>query len=149
MNAKVAEKWVDQVKPGQKVRIQVDAFPARELTGTVGWSYPLPDPTSYLASKVKVYTTMISIDEDFPDLRPGMTARAEIPILDLEDVVRVPRDALVALPDGKDGVALRAPDGGRIEWREVTVGAAGNQYVEIKKGLQKGDRVRLFPKGFR
>ena len=109
MNAKVAEKWVDQVKPGQKVRIQVFAFPLRELTGTVEMVNPLPDPTSYLASKVKVYTTLISIDEDFPDLRPGMTASAEIPILDLQDVVRVPSDALVALPDGKDGVALRVP----------------------------------------
>ena len=39
---------------------------------------PLPDPSNFFSSDIKVYTTKVRIDQPLPGLRPGMTAQVEI-----------------------------------------------------------------------
>ena len=91
VNAKVHETVIDQVKAGQHVRVTVDAFPDRTLSGVVKVVFPLPDPSSFLRTEPKVYTTLIEIEDCAGDGHwPGMTARAEIVVGEREDVLRVP-----------------------------------------------------------
>ncbi len=143
VNSKVREAMVARVGRGQRARIKVDAFPGRVLTGVVQLVYPLPDATWYGdGPPMRVYTTLVRIEDAFPGLRPGMTADVEIPIVELDNVLTVPVGAVLHFDD-KDHVAVRMPGG--FEWREVTLGESDNASVEVKQGLKAGESVILDP----
>src|SRR4029079_3019350 len=110
LNTKVHEAFVDRVTPGQRVRIEVDAFPGQTLTGVVSSVAPLPDASRAFRTDVKVYTTKVRIDQAVPGLRPGMTARAEILIAALENVLAVPVRSVLTR-GRKNSVGVKKPDG--------------------------------------
>src|SRR5262249_2241865 len=103
VNAKVHESMVNKVAQEQKVNIKVDAFPTVPLTGTIKTVNPLPDQGNFLASDVKLYTTIVTIDQTFPSLRPGMTAECIVLINTLDNVLVIPVTAVLPLK-GKDYV---------------------------------------------
>ena len=70
-----------------------------------------------------------------------MTARVEILVTNLDDVLTVPVKAILAF-DGKDHVAVKKPDGG-FDWREVELGVSDGKIVQVKEGLKSGDDVIL------
>ena len=77
VNVKVPESMVDQVAPGQKVRIDVDAFPGQTFDGVVAKAGPAArpsEPVRVRAASPKVYSTLIKVDQSFGNFRPGMTA---------------------------------------------------------------------------
>ncbi len=143
VNARAPEATVDRLLPGQKARIEVEAFPGETLSGEVIEVAPRPDPTRFLSSDIKVYTTKIRIDGIVRKLRPGMTARVEILVLEHENALRVPAEAVLQY-DGKAHVAVKKPDGG-FEWRDVTLGAYNGAEVEVKHGINPGEHVALDP----
>lgn len=59
-----------------------------------------------------------------------------------DDVVRVPTDALVR--DG-DAWAVYRVERGRARLAPVTLGAGGERYRVVTRGLKEGDRVVIFP----
>ena len=144
VNTKVHESMIDKVKPGMSARIRVDAFPNAELNGTLMEVKPLPDPTSFFSSDVKVYTTLVKIENAHEGLRPGMTAEVTILIARMEDVVSVPVQAIIEY-GGEHHVWVVRPDG-TWENRPVEVGMSNTKYVEIAEGLSEGDRVALDPR---
>jgi HlyD family secretion protein len=141
--AKVHEPRVDQVRPGQRVRVKVDAFSGEDLTGVVESVAPLPDPSSFFQNDEKVYSTRITLDRSPTGLRPGMSAETEIILADLDDALRVPVQAVVSY-GGKCHVAVKKPDAG-IEWREVVLGVTDGEVIEVRRGLDKGETVALDP----
>jgi RNA polymerase sigma factor (sigma-70 family) len=148
VNTKVHESSIERVKVGQPARILVDTFPGEVLTGKVAEIAPLPDPRAmFSGNEPAVYTTRVAIDQRLPRLRPGMSARVEILVNDLDneldDVLSVPITALIH-HGGKDRLAVKKPGGG-FEWREVTLGVGNDEVVEVKKGLRSGDVVALRP----
>jgi RND family efflux transporter MFP subunit len=143
VNTKIHESIVDRLRPGLTARVQVDAFPDQTFTGVVEDVAPLPDPSSFFSSDIKVYTTHVTIEKGLPGLRPGMTARVEILVNELDNVLSVPTQAVVWY-DGKDHLAVKTPDG-RIDWREVTLGLSDGKMVEIKEGLKSGETVASDP----
>ncbi len=104
---------------------------------------PLPDPAAMASWDRKVYTTKVRIDEALPSLRPGMTARAEIRVSELNNVLALPNQAVVRL-DGKNQVAIQRSDGG-FEWRVVALGASSDAMTEVMSGVKIGDSVALKP----
>ena len=72
-----------------------------------------------------------------------MTARVEILVSELDNVLSVPVEAIVRYDD-KDHVAVKKPDGG-FEWREVTLGVSNDQDVEVKQGIKAGEQVAVKP----
>jgi RND family efflux transporter MFP subunit len=143
VNVKVHESMVDRVSNGLPVKVMVDAFPEEVLTGVVTEVAPLPDAANFFNADVKVYTTRVRLDRTLPGLRPGMTASSEILIKELDDVISVPVRAILTF-DGKAHVAVKKPGGG-FEWREVTLGIANDEVVEVKEGLRSGEAVALTP----
>jgi len=137
----VHESFVEQVSVEQDVRIAVDAFPDRPLFGKVHKIAVLPDAQNrWLNPDLKVYKTMIAIEGQHGWLRPGLSARAEIIIATLDDVVYVPVQA-VRRQDGSAVVFVRTVTGS--ERREVELGLASDICVEIKSGLKEGETVFL------
>jgi HlyD family secretion protein len=144
VNAKVHEAMVDRLQPGMKAQVRVDAFPDRTLTGTVKTVAPLPDPVSFGRAGVKVYSTLVELDEPFAALRPGMTAEVAILVEQRDGVLTVPLEAVLPRRVGGTQVAVKQADGGFL-WREVKLGATDDRRVEVKAGLESGERVALNP----
>jgi HlyD family secretion protein len=142
VNTKVHESMVDRITPGLRARIKVDAFADETLTGFVKEIAPLPDPSSFFSSDIKVYTTRVTVEKGLPGLKPGMTAQVEILITELENVLSIPVQAVLQYSN-KDHIAVKTPDG--FSWREVTLGISNDKLVEVKKGLMSGDVVALNP----
>jgi HlyD family secretion protein len=144
VNTKVHESMIDRVSRGLRARIQVDAFPNEVLGGAVESVNPLPDQTSFFSSDIKVYTTLVTIENGLSGLRPGMTAQVTILVTELENVVSVPVQGVLQVK-GKDYVFVKGPDG--FTRTPVTLGISNDQLIEVKQGLKPGEDVALDPMG--
>lgn len=143
VEVRVHETSVDKVRPGQSATIIAEPFPDQIFHGEVLSVAPLPDPQrSYLSPDIKVYTTKVSIEESQTSLRPGMSAKVEILVDQLDDVLIVPVQ-VVANRSGRK-VCYVATNNGPEE-REVETGAFNDTFVEIVAGLEPGENVLLSP----
>jgi HlyD family secretion protein len=75
-------------------------------------------------------------------LKPGMTAKVEVLVDRLPDVVYVPVQA-VTPQDGHQ--VCHVIRGGSSEPRTVEIGQFNDEFVEIKSGLKAGEKVLLRP----
>lgn len=106
---RVHESSVNMVKPGQNATITVEAYPDTALQGKVFNVAPLPDPPhGWFDPSVKVYTTQITIDGAHDFLKPGMSAKVEILIEQLKNVLIVPIQ-VVANREGKKVCYVATP----------------------------------------
>ncbi len=141
VNVKIHESYIKKVKKGQKARITVDAYPDKTLTGEVTKVGVLPDSErSWMNPDLKVYSTTITIDGTHDWAKPGMSAKVEIMVNRLEDVVQIPVQA-VSASEGKQ--VCYVAGGFKPERREVEIGEFNDEFIEIKSGLKEGERVLL------
>jgi HlyD family secretion protein len=143
VKAKVHESVIERVKKGQKVNIRIDAVPNVVLHGLVQTINNQPEAGSWYSSNVKEYGVYISIDEALENLKPGMTAEAEILIDRLEDVIAIPVQAVVQKGEKNFCYVAR---GAQVEERPIVLGDTNDMLIEIKDGLVTGDRVVLNPR---
>jgi len=139
----VHESSVDKVSPGQTAKIVIDAFPDKTFHGEVLKVAPLPDPQrGWLSPDLKVYNTQVSIEGSFDFLKPGMSAKVEILVEQLDDVIIVPVQ-VVANREGKKVCYCLTSK--RIEQQEVRTGSFNDTFVQITDGLQIGEQVLMNP----
>lgn len=138
----VHESVLDQVQKGLDAVIQVDAFPDRRYRGSVKSVAVLPDQGNWFSSDTKVYETVVTIDEDVRQLKPGMTAVVEIDIATLEDVISVPIQAVIQRGEANWCFVRK---GGKLERREIMLGRTNDKFVEVREGLDVGEVVVLNP----
>ena len=132
IDANVFEKDLERVRLGQEVEVKVPAFPGSSFSGRVILVSSVVDPET---RSVKVRTEVPNPDNR---LKPDMFANVEI-ITDLHSTaISIPQSAV--LKDGEKQVVFIA-DGSGYKKREVTVGIASNDRVEIIEGLAAGDKV--------
>ncbi len=139
----VHESVLDQVHAGLPVTVRVDAVPGRSYDGSVQSIAVLPDQNSRMSSDTKVYETLITIDEDVDQLKPGMTAVVEIHVDRLKGVLCVPVQAIVQI--GKDTWCYVEAANGELQRRPVKLGRTNDKFVEVRSGLEEGDRAVLNP----
>jgi RND family efflux transporter MFP subunit len=139
----VHESSVDKVKVGQQAKVTVEAFPDRVFSARVSSVAPLPDPQQgWLDPGVKVYTTHVIIEGSHDFIKPGMSAKVEILIEELHDVLIVPVQ-VVANRDGKKVCYVWSP--GAAQPRVVETGAFNDVFVQVVSGLEPGEEVLLSP----
>lgn len=135
------ESVLEQVQPGQRVTMTVDALPGRTFTGLVDFKAVLPDKNAWWANpNLRLYRTQIELDEPDSALRPGMSCSLEILVDELADATYVPVQC-VFLDKGKT-VAFKSTVTG---WEKVPikVGKHSPKWVEITEGLKEGETVLL------
>jgi HlyD family secretion protein len=144
MTASIAvhESSVDKVRPGQRATIVMDAFPDKTFYGEVTKVAPLPDQQkNWLSPDLKVYSTEVEIEGTYDFLKPGMSAKVEILVERLEDVLIVPVQ-VVANRGGKKVCYVVASE---PKEREVKTGSFNDTFVQILDGLEPGEMVLLSP----
>jgi Cu(I)/Ag(I) efflux system membrane fusion protein len=131
----VFEHQIQYLKLGQKADITLDAFPGRHWTGKIIYL----DPT--LNQKTRTLSAYVEIENPNRELRPEMYAKVEIHVPAVSGVVKVPNEAV--LHSGERNVVVVEKDKGFFEPREVTLGAEGEGYSQVIKGLRKGEKIVL------
>jgi HlyD family secretion protein len=141
VDVKVHETFVNQVTPGLLAYVTIDSLPESRFIASVRRVAPLPDAASrYYNPNLKVYSTEVVIEEPLPDIKPGVSAHVEIVITNLQDVISIP---LQAVTTHKGGQVVYVA--GRSTPVPVEIGYNNDRFVQIKSGLEAGQRVLLSP----
>ncbi|MDB4041712.1 efflux RND transporter periplasmic adaptor subunit, partial [Akkermansiaceae bacterium] len=143
VSIKIHESMIGQIKKGQKSYVVLDSIPDQRFEGEVTKVAILPDSDrNWSNPDLKVYATEITIADTIEGIKPGVSAKAEIIIEELTDVLTVPIQAVTSV-DGQQ-VCFRN-NGGDLEPIPVEIGKFNTKYIEIKSGLEKGQEVMLNP----
>lgn len=137
---RIHEAKTNRIKLEQETTVELDGLPGRVFTGRVTKIAPLADSRNqWLNPDLKQYETEITLDQAHEDLKPGMTARVEIMIDQVEDALAVPVQCVFA-KSGRHFVFSKDKSSEPIE---VTIGRSNSEYVEIEEGVEVGDQVML------
>jgi multidrug efflux pump subunit AcrA (membrane-fusion protein) len=126
-----------RILPGQAVDVAVDALPNDPLTGRVVSVAPSGQDISGIVS---YYATVVVVG-GADRLRDGQTAEANVRVEAVENTLRVPA-AAVRREDGRPTVTVAGPDGEPVS-RPFLAGLVGDDFVEVRSGLNDGDQVQL------
>jgi HlyD family secretion protein len=133
--AEVPEADLGQIKPGQQVEIQADAFPEQTFQGTVR----LIAPEAIEKQNVTIFQVRIRLLTGQDALRSNMNVTVAFIGSQLSDALVIPAVAVVT-QGGETGVLLPG-DNNQIRFRPVTLGPQVGDQIQILQGLNKGDRV--------
>ncbi len=133
-----------KIYDGQRVKIRVDAFPSKLLDGHVKSAATVAVQQDF-SNDVKVYQTMIELEDMIPGLKPGMNAEVTIFTDEhVDNALTVPLQAVVPAGErGKFKCWVVTPNG--AEERPVVIGLNNEKMVEIKEGLEEGEEVVINP----
>ena len=142
----VHESFVRHIKTGQKAVVRIDSLPDREFQGVVRHVAPTPDARRKYYENISVYDTHVWIQDEnsqIPeDLKPGVSAKAEIIVAELNDVMMVPVQSVTTYKGQK---VVQVKRGENVVVVPVKTGQFNNRFIEIKDGLKEGDQVSLAP----
>lgn len=144
----IHESHIKKVKIGQSARVTVDAVPGLELKGRVSKVAVLPDSNaSRFNPSLKVYPSTVEIEGEHDWLKPGMTAKVEIIVNQLSDVLFVPVQAVFY---ENDAHFVHVSQKGTPVKRQVGIGEHNDQFIEVRQGLDEGEVVWLsLPEGYK
>jgi membrane fusion protein, multidrug efflux system len=132
ISAGVPEKYVEQIKKGQDVKISVDVLQGSEFSGKI--SYIAPS----LSQGSRTFEIEIVINNKERLLKPEMSANVELARSESKDAIAIPQEYIVDYGDEKylfvleDGIAKK---------KEVVLGGRNENLVLIKSGLNAGDKL--------
>lgn len=134
----VPEGQLRRLREDLEAQLAVDAIKKEEFTGRIKRISPVVDPET---GTVKV---TIETRDESGLLRPGMFARIKI-IYDVhENIIKAPKDAIIA--EDREASVFVVQDSLAIR-RNVTIGYTNTTHVEILEGLAVGDTVVTTGKG--
>jgi len=163
---------IDKVHLGQRVQIRADALSGRSFTGMVTRISPASAGAGAQGAggdeNIVRFPVEITVSGDHGDLKPGMTANAEILCKSARGVLWVPNDSVfqksgkshvsvvTGQPEGKGkprpGIMGAIRMGGRAakpktEERLVAVGLVNDLRTELRSGVKLGEKVELGKSG--
>ena len=128
------------VKNGQKVTV-TPAGSTKALAGTITSISAVE--TSGTAGDTPTYTTVVTVSDADGLLASGAKASVTIPVASATNAVRVPASAVTPTGTGTATVQVLASGSSTASTVQVTTGAVGGGWVEIKQGISAGDTVVL------
>ena len=134
---RVNQADINELRPGQAVRVGLDAYPDLAFGGRISQISPIA-VTSTLSPKVRYFVMLAEIDGSHEKLMPDLTASLDVELARTPSAMVVPRDAILMEAE-KSTVRVRR--GSRSESREVSVGAVSAHEALVTSGLQVGDVV--------
>jgi multidrug efflux pump subunit AcrA (membrane-fusion protein) len=140
VEASVSEADVHRLRPGQSAIVRIEAFPDLRLTGRVSRIGTLARTSADRPFEDKRFDLVVDLDPSDAELRPEMTARADILVGERKNVLVVPANAVF----DRDGqMVCHVVRAFGIETRPVQLGEASETAIEVVAGLEEGMRVAL------
>ncbi|MCB9849615.1 MAG: efflux RND transporter periplasmic adaptor subunit [Phycisphaerales bacterium] len=142
VKVRIHEAKTSKIAVGQSATVEVEGIPGVVFTGKVSKIAPLADSQNrWLNPNLKEYDTEITLDPNKSELKPGVTARAEILVRQVDDVVAVPVQAVYSRA-GRTFV-FSGKNERSAEPVPVETGYSSDEFVEIRNGVSAGDDVLL------
>ena len=123
---------VARVREGMRARVRHHAWEGKEFSGRVVRLAPALDPTT------RTLRSEVAVDNRKGQLRPGMFVEVTMIAERREDVPVVPREALTERGGRKVVFVVK---GQRVNRREVVPGLGDDDIVEVRQGLEVGERI--------
>lgn len=143
VNIKVHESHINMIRPGLPAYVVLDSIPDQRFNAIVEKVAPLPDTQARWGNpNLKVYNTEVYLIDPLPNIKPGVSAKAEIIITNIADALSVPIQAITTFK-GKQVVYVLK--GAKPEPTPVEAGMYNSKFIEVVEGLKEGDRVLLSP----
>ncbi len=143
VTVKVHESHVNMLQPGLPAYVVLDSMPEQRFRAYVERIGLLPDTQARWGNpNLKVYNTEVHIVDPLPDVKPGVSAKAEIIITNISNVVSVPIQAITTLKGKQVAYVLRGNSATPVP---VQIGMFNTRFIEVTQGLEPGDRVLLSP----
>ena len=140
---KVHESHVNQVVAGMGAYVVLDSLPDQRFKGHVQRVNLMPDQGSRFSNpNLKEYSTTILIDDKLPDVKPGLSARAEVVVTNLSDAIKVPLQCVTTY---KNKQVCYVKDGSVDKPVPVEVGLYNSKFIQVTSGLKAGDQINLSP----
>jgi RND family efflux transporter MFP subunit len=133
------ESEISHLQKGIGTRIKFDAFPDQYFHGNIQSISPEVDPDK------KTITLYVKLDNPDNKIYPGMHAELDIEHKIFENVIKVPRKAVIVRGEGDRPLVFAIINikgsTGTADWRYVELGAQNDEEIEIKSGIQEGDII--------
>lgn len=132
VDLRLPERYLGQLRPGQSLEVEFDAYPGRRFRAAL----------EAIDVQVDANGRSVVARGRMPNadglLRTGMFAKVSLTLSERADAVMVPEEALV--PSGEQQFVYRIEDGKAMRVR-VRTGLRRDGKVEIVEGLSGGDQV--------
>lgn len=134
--------WVDvdvfesdaaDLRAGLEADMGFPAFPGELWSGEVGYVYPELDRDS------RTLRVRLVLDNEDHRLKPNMFANVSIAVAPRQDVLAVPREAVIRSGSGSRVIVVL--ENGQFQPREVSTGISSGEQIEILQGLAAGETV--------
>lgn len=155
----VDETEVVDIQLGQKVQVTLDAFPDTSFAGTVTEIGNSPILSSSISGQQGVdFEVVITLQDSVPNVRPGLSADAEITTAERDSALSIPIQSLTVRRE-KDLESYQSSDSTavgdeseeiegvfvvedqRARFKSVDVGVSSQKYFEVLSGLEEGEQV--------
>ncbi|MEE9390173.1 MAG: efflux RND transporter periplasmic adaptor subunit [Candidatus Aminicenantaceae bacterium] len=155
VEVEVDETDVIGVKIGQLSEVKVDAFPDQTINGKVTEIGSSALQKTIASEESKDFKVIITLENPPEDLKPGLSASADIITADKKDVLAIPISALVLREkedvdknkkkneEPEEGVYI--VENSRAKFYPVKKGIMGEMMIEIVSGLEEGQEVVVGP----
>jgi len=128
----ISEKDISKIKEGQKVSLEIDAFPEEKFRGEVVSKGVAVDQIS------KALEVKIEILQPETDIPIGVFARGDILVKTNQNTLIVPSSALTRK---KGGIYVYVIEEGVARQKEVVLGIIQDERVEILDGLSEKEEI--------
>ncbi len=155
----VDETEVVHISLGDRSNVTLDAFPDTTYAGEVTEIGNSPIYSASSSSQQAVdFKVVITITDTIMNVRPGLSADAEIIVAERDSALAIPIQSLTVRRrrDLKDNAAVDSTaaegerdeiegvfvvEGGRAVFRPLNIGISSQKYFEVLSGLKVGDKV--------
>jgi Cu(I)/Ag(I) efflux system membrane fusion protein len=122
--------WVDR---GQRIDVRIPTMPGVEFTGQVDRT---DREINFSTRTLPVYVGFSTAD---PRISYGMLVEVTIHAADRENVLQIPRDALIRTGEGSRVIVARGD--GRFQPVAVVPGLESGEVIEVISGLEEGQEI--------
>ena len=133
IEGEVFERDLPSVRLGQSITAEFEGLAGQTMTGRITYIYPIINPETRTA-KVRVALANAGMR-----LKPGMYATLRMEASASVGTLGVPRSAV--LQTGERSLVFVKSGNGQLQPREVKIGSASDDRIEILSGLNAGETV--------
>jgi HlyD family secretion protein len=140
IEAKIPEASIAQIKLGQTVNIQVDAYSNETFKGKVR----LIAPRAVKDNNVTSFRVKVALTTGQSKLQSGMNTRLTFIDKPITNAITIPLAAVVTQADGKTGVYV-ADTENKAKFQVIQLGTTSGDRIQILTGLNSGERIFISP----
>lgn len=128
------------LKPQMRCTVKLDALPSYKVGGTVVSLTSVASRKGF-ASEKKVFQTVVRLDQvDVSVLKPGMTARVNVPLVLAKNAAAIPREYVGVDGQGRNFV-IKGTEPKKATIQYVKLGAIGDRVIQAVSGVSAGDSL--------